>query len=74
MNPLYQSYQQQRQNNAPGLPGNMQAAASDLLAQLAMSGMTPEQKVRELIQNGQMTQQQFEMLGRMADSMMGRRR
>lgn len=52
----------------------MQAAASDLLAQLAMSGMTPEQKVRELIQNGQMTQQQFEMFGRMADSMMGRRR
>lgn len=74
MNPLYQSYQQQRQNAVPGIPGMMQGQAGDLLAQLAMSGMTPEQKVRELIQNGQMTQQQFEALGRMADSIMGKRR
>lgn len=34
----------------------------------------PRQKVQELLQNGQMTQEQFNQLSQMADQLTGRRR
>ena len=34
----------------------------------------PKAEVEKLLANGQMSQSQFQMLGRMANSMMGRRR
>lgn len=34
----------------------------------------PRQKVQELLQNGQMTQEQFNQLSNMADQLTGRRR
>lgn len=75
MNPFYQSYQKQNwQTNIPGIPADIQPMANMLLQQLAQMGLTPEQKVRQLIQNRQMTQQQFEELGRMADIVIGRSR
>lgn len=71
MNPFYQSFQQQNQNG--GLPRNFQEAASSIIAQLNARHMTPEQRVRQMLQNKEMTQEQFEQLSRMADQITGRR-
>lgn len=76
MNPLYNSFQKQSQfQKIPGLPDDpmIQNAAAMLLNRLSSLGMTPEQKVRELIQNGQMSQQQFEALGQQANRLLGRK-
>lgn len=69
MNPFYRNYQQQTQQN----PFNLQAALQNLARQIP-AGMTPEQMVRQKIQNGEMTQQQFEQYARMADAITGRHR
>lgn len=37
------------------------------------AGMTPQQKVQQLIESGQMSKEQFEQLGQMANQIMGRR-
>lgn len=36
-------------------------------------GISPQQKVQQMLQSGQMTQQQFEQLSQMANSIMGRK-
>lgn len=72
MNPLFQSYQQQQANQ--GAPANLQEMLRSMASQVASSGMTPEQIVRQKIQNGEISQAQFEWASRIADQWTGRRR
>lgn len=68
MNPLFASYQKRnRQNNQQF---DMQTALRNLANQIAPTGLTPEQIVRQKIQNKEMTQAQFEQLSRAADIVM----
>ena len=68
----YPQYQmqpaQQPQNNL----SNMQAQIQQIQQQLQMMGQTPEQRVRTLLSNGSMTQEQFMQLSQMADQIVGR--
>ena len=48
-------------------------ALQNLARQIAPSGMTPEQIVRQKIQNREMTQEQFNQFARIADRLTGRR-
>lgn len=73
MNPLYSSYQQNRQQqNNPGF--DLNAALQRMAQFIAPTGLTPEQFVRQKIQNGEMSQAQFEAFGRIADQYTGGRR
>ena len=67
MNPLFQSFQN---NQGGGL--NLQSALQNLAKQIAPTGMTPEQIVRQKIQNGEMSMQQFQQLSAIADQITGR--
>lgn len=69
MNKLYSSYQENNGNNQ-NLYDGFYASLQNLARQIAPSGMSPEQIVRQKIQNGQMSQAQFEQLGRTANSIM----
>lgn len=72
MNPLFESYK-----NSIGqfpLGFNLNAALQSMAAQMLPTGMTPEQIVRQKIQNGEMSQTQFEQFSRIADQLTGRRR
>lgn len=67
MNPLFQSFQN---NQGGGM--NLQNALQNLAKQIAPTGMTPEQIVRQKIQNGEMSMQQFQQLSAIADQITGR--
>lgn len=67
MNPLFQSFQN---NQGGGM--NLQSALQNLAKQIAPTGMTPEQIVRQKIQNGEMSMQQFQQLSAIADQITGR--
>jgi uncharacterized protein with von Willebrand factor type A (vWA) domain len=76
MNPLFQSF---KTNQAAPTNGNIPAPPQNLgqmlnqVAQFFMPyGMTPEQIVRQKIQNGEMTQQQFDQFAQIANSWTGR--
>lgn len=69
MNPFYKKHQQQVQQN----PFNLQAALQQVASRIPV-GMTSEQFVRQKIQNGEMTQQQFEQYAQIADMVLGRKR
>lgn len=58
-------------NEQQGLTPEMQQQGDQLLNQLKQQGMTPEQKVREMLQNGQITLQQFMQLRMMANKITG---
>ena len=68
MNPLFQSFQQSQQGSGNGL----QQAIENMAAQVRQMGMTPEQLVRQKIQNGEMTQAQFEQYRQIANRITGR--
>lgn len=68
MNPLFQSFQQSQQGSGNGL----QQAMESMAAQVRQMGMTPEQLVRQKIQNGEMTQAQFEQYRQIANRITGR--
>ena len=70
MNPLFTSFQQNQQG--PGSGFDLQSALQNLARQIAPSGMTPEQIVRQKIQNGEMTQAQFEQYRQIANRLTGR--
>lgn len=71
MNPFYKNYQ----NNGQANQGfNFQTALQNLARQIMPTGMTPEQIVRMKIQNGEMSQAQFQQLSAMADQLTGRNR
>ena len=70
MNQFYNN----RQNQQRGFGQNMDlnAALQKLARQIAPTGMTPEQIVRQKIQNGEMSQEQFNQFAKIADRLMGR--
>lgn len=69
MNPFYKNHQQ----NQIQRPQNIQDAMQNLLKQIAPTGMTPEQIVRQKIQNGEITQAQFERYSMMANQVLGKK-
>lgn len=71
MNPLFESYKKTASRSPFGF--DLNSALQNLAARIAPTGMTPEQIVRQKIQNGEMTQAQFEYFSRMADQLTGRR-
>lgn len=73
MNPLFASYQKSRQPNA-GQGMDLNSALQFLAQQIAPTGMTPEQIVRQKVQSGEMSQEQFNTFARIADSLTGGRR
>lgn len=72
MNPLFERFQQKRQQtqqnrNPFSSPEAFQQASGQMMENLNKMGMSPEARVRQLMQNGQMTQQQFSQLSQQAD-------
>lgn len=72
MNPLYKSYQESQAAKAP--PSNLNEMLQSFAAKVLPRGVTAEQMVRQMIQNGQMTQSQFDQCAAVADQWTGRRR
>ena len=72
MNPLFASYQ--KKNNQQSQPFDLQNALQNLAKQIAPTGLSPEQIIRQKIQNGEMTQAQFEQLGKTADAILSQMR
>lgn len=72
MNPLYKSYRDRQEANAP--PANLNEMLQSFASRFIPQGMSPEQMVRNMVQSGQMTQQQFNQLAAVADQWTGRRR
>lgn len=69
MNPLFQSFQK----NQNGGQMNFQQALMNL-ARSIPQGMTPEQIVRQKIQNNEMPMEQFQQFSAIADQITGRNR
>lgn len=73
MNSVFERFQQKRQQaqqqqpNPFASPEAFQQASGQIMNNLNQMGMTPEAGVRQLMQSGQMTQQQFTQLSRQAD-------
>ncbi len=67
---MNQFYNSNRQNQN----FDLQSALQNLARQIAPTGMSPEQIVRQKIQNGEMTQEQFNQFASIADRLTGRRR
>lgn len=67
MNQFYERFQQNQNASNPFTNRfSLQNAMGNLMNQLNQMGMTPEARVKQLIQSGQMTQQQFNQLGQLA--------
>lgn len=66
MNPFYNSFQQ-NQAMPNNLGNNLMTQLQNLARQIAPMGMTPEQIVRQKIQNGEMSMQQFQQYSAIAD-------
>lgn len=71
MNPLFDSFKK-NQNNGAQNGFDLNSALQNLARQIAPTGMTPEQIVRQKIQNGEMTQDQFNQFAKIADRLTGR--
>lgn len=65
MNPFYSSFQQ-NQSIPNNLGTNLMGQLQNLARQIPY-GMTPEQIVRQKIQNGEMSMQQFQQYSAIAD-------
>lgn len=72
MNPLFESYRNSMNLFPAGF--NLNAALQNMAAQIMPTGLTAEQIVRQKIQNGEMTQKQFEQYSMIANQIMGQRR
>ena len=70
MNPLFDSFKK-NQNNGSQNGFDLNSALQNLARQIAPTGMTPEQIVRQKIQNGEMTQDQFNQFAKIADRLTG---
>lgn len=71
MNPFYNSFQKNSQMQPTGF--NIQSALQNLARQIMPTGMTPEQIVRQKIQNGEMSMEQFQQYSAIANQLMGRK-
>ena len=72
MNSPYQSYQKTQEAGGP--PANLGQILQNFARQFVPAGTDPERMVRQLIQNDQMTQEQFNQFASIADRWTGRRR
>lgn len=73
MNQFFNSHQQNPlQGFGPNFDWN--SAIQNLARQIAPTGMTPEQIVRQLVQNEKMTPDQFNRYAQIANQLTGRRR
>ena len=72
MNPFFNSHQQNQQQGF-GQNFDLNAALQNMARQIAPSGMSAEQIVRQKIQSGEMTQEQFNRFASVADRLTGRR-
>jgi len=72
MNPFFNSHQQNQQHGF-GQNFDLNAALQNMARQIAPSGMSAEQIVRQKIQNGEMSQEQFNQFASIADRLTGRR-
>ena len=73
MNQFFNSHQQNQQQRF-GQGFDLNAALQYLARQIAPTGMTPEQVVRQLLQNDRMKPEQFNQYAQIADQLTGRRR
>lgn len=64
MNPLFESY---KSTTGMNQGFNLNSALQNLAAQIAPTGLTPEQIVRQKIQNGEITQAQLAQVTPMAN-------
>lgn len=69
---MNQFFNSRPQNQQQGF--DLNSALQNLARQIAPTGMTPEQIVRQKIQNGEMSQEQFNQFAQIADRLTGRRR
>lgn len=83
MNPFFERYQQKRTQTQQSMnpfssPEAFQQASGQMMENLNKMGMTPEARVKQMMQSGQMSQQQFSQLSQQADQiysmLFGRRR
>jgi len=73
MNQFFNSHtQNQQQGFGPNFDWN--SAIQNMARRIAPTGMTPEQIVRQKIQNGEMSQEQFNQFAKIADKLTGRNR
>ena len=70
MNPLFESYKKASYQGG----FDISTAIQNMAARIAPTGMSAEQIVRQKIQNGEMSQLQFEQFSRIADQLTGRKR
>ena len=73
MNPFFNSHKQ-NQKQGFGQNFDLNAALQNMARQIAPTGLSPEQIVRQKIQNGEMTQEQFNQFAKIADRLTGGRR
>lgn len=71
MNPFYSSFQKNSQMLNQGF--DLNAALQNLARQIMPTGMTPEQIVRQKIQNREMSMEQFQQYSNIANQLMGRK-
>ena len=71
MNPFYSSFQKNSQMLNQGF--NLNAALQNLARQIMPTGMTPEQIVRQKIQNREMSMEQFQQYSNIANQLLGRK-
>lgn len=72
MNPFFERYQQKKtqtqQNINPfSSPEAFQQASGQMMENLNKMGITPEARVKQMMQSRQMSQQQFSQLSQQAD-------
>lgn len=73
MNPFFNSHQQNQQQGF-GQGFDLNSALQNLARQIAPTGMSAEQIVRQKIQNKEMTQEQFNQYAAIANKLTGRNR
>lgn len=69
---MNQFFNSRPQNQQQGF--DLNSALQNLAQQIAPTGMTPEQIVRQLLQNDRMKPEQFNQYAQIADRLTGRRR
>ena len=72
MNSLYESYQNQRQQQQGGTGFNLNAVLQNVMNFISPYGMDPETFARNLMKNNQMTQAQFESYRQIANQLTGK--
>lgn len=68
------AYNRYNNSNTVNNSQNLQQQGQAVLNQLNQMGLTPEQAVRQMLQNGGISQQQFKQYAAQADQALGKRR